>query len=227
MSSPLHVAIIMDGNGRWAQAHGWPRVEGHRVGAETVRRIVEVAPSLGIGTLTLYAFSADNWKRPPLEVRALMKLFQVYLEREVRLLAEKSVRFTAIGRRDRLPAHLVRDLEAAEATTAHGTRLNLRLAVDYSSRDALVEAARQAPDSREALQRLLGSACDVDILIRTGGEQRLSDFLLWESAYAELFFTKTAWPDFGESELRSVVDEFNRRQRRFGGIEPMAAYAVR
>lgn len=218
----LHVAVIMDGNGRWAQARGLPRIAGHRAGAESVRRTVEAAPGLGIGTLTLYAFSADNWKRPQHEIKALFGLFARYLREETGKLAEKGVRFEMIGRRDRLPAGLVRLAEQTERATARGDRLRLRVAVDYSSRDAIVEAARRLQSSqvadRESFRNALGGAPDVDLLIRTSGEQRLSDFLLWECAYAELLFTPVAWPDFGEEQLRQGVEDFRKRQRRFGGL---------
>jgi undecaprenyl diphosphate synthase len=222
MTPRLHVAVIMDGNGRWAQARGLPRLAGHRAGAESVRRAVEAAPGIGIGTLTLYAFSADNWKRPQAEVKALFGLFARYLRSETRKLAEKGVRFEMIGRRDRLPRPLVELVEQSERATAKGERLHLRVAVDYSSRDAILEAARRLQSSahpdREAFRQALGGAPDVDLLVRTSGEQRLSDFLLWECAYAELLFTPVAWPDFGEEHLRAGVEDFSRRQRRFGGL---------
>jgi undecaprenyl diphosphate synthase len=207
--SSLHIAIIMDGNGRWAAARNLPRFEGHRAGAEALRRIVETAPRLNIGTLTVYAFSADNWKRPPEEVDALMLLLACYFEREAPRLRDAGVRITVIGRRDRLPDPLLRAIEQAEATTQHCTSLEFRLAVDYSARAAIIEAARQG-----ALEQTI----PVDLLIRTGGEQRLSDFLLWESAYAELIFTRRMWPDFTPAALRSAVGEFHHRDRRFGAV---------
>lgn len=227
--STLHVGVIMDGNGRWATARGRPREWGHRQGAKAVRRLVEVAPDRGIGALTLYAFSSDNWSRPPGEVRFLMRLFRRYLRSEVEELAENGVRLQVIGRRDRLEPTLVRAIEEAEARAAGGERLLLRLAVDYSGRDALVEAARllrgnEAPD-REAFRHAMGRALhtgepalDVDLLIRTGGEKRLSDFLLWESAYAELVFTPRMWPDFQPADLDAALREYARRERRFGGL---------
>lgn len=222
MNAKLHVAVIMDGNGRWAQARGLPRVAGHKAGAESVRRAVEAAPGLGVGTLTLYAFSSDNWKRPETEVRALFGLFARYLRSETRKLLEQGVRFEMIGRRDRLPAPLVALVEESEQATARGARLHLRVAVDYSSRDAIIEAARRLQSSgepdREAFREALGGAPDVDLLIRTSGEQRLSDFLLWECAYAELLFTPVAWPDFREEHLRAGIEELSHRQRRFGGL---------
>ena len=230
----LHVAIIMDGNGRWATARGWPRVAGHRAGGDTVRRVIEAGPGIGIGTLTLYAFSADNWARPRREVAALMELLSEYLRREIPRCVKEGVRVHFIGRRDRIPERLVRAMRAAEATTAPGRVLQLRLAVDYSARDAIVRAAqRMTPDqpaTRENFARLIGeveqpeaSAPEVDLLIRTGGEQRLSDFLLWESAYAELCFSPTMWPDFSIQELEEAIQDFRARQRRFGGLPEQAA----
>src|SRR5512140_2414122 len=174
---PRHVAIIMDGNGRWASRRRLPRTAGHRRGADAVRRVVEAACGRGIGVLTLYAFSSDNWKRPPREVACLLALFRRYLDGEARELAERGVRLLVIGRRDRLPAALLGAVERCEAATRGGTALELRIAVDYSSRDAILSAAARAGHelSRERFQRLLG-APDVDLLVRTGGEQRLSDF---------------------------------------------------
>jgi len=207
--SSLHVAIIMDGNGRWAAARALPRFEGHRAGAEALRRIVESAPRLNIGILTVYAFSADNWKRPPEEVDALMLLLACYFEREAPRMRDAGVRITVIGRRDRLPDPLLRAIEHAEATTRYCTELEFRLAIDYSARAAIVEAARRGE---------LEESIPVDLLIRTGGEQRLSDFLLWESAYAELVFTRRMWPDFTPAALRAAVGEFHHRDRRFGAV---------
>jgi undecaprenyl diphosphate synthase len=213
----MHVAIIMDGNGRWANARGLPRVAGHRVGVEAVRRAVEAAPGLGIKVLTLYAFSADNWRRPPLEVSALMRLLGHYLTQETTRCIANGVRLEAIGRRDRLPASVVRMIEEAERKTAAGSKLRLRLAIDYSARRAIQEAASQVRDeSPEEWSKLLGP--DVDLLIRTSGEQRLSDFLLWESAYAEIVFTQRMWPEFGPDDLAGAVAEFHRRDRRFGAV---------
>src|SRR5216110_1133299 len=207
-SSSLHVAIIMDGNGRWAARRGLPRAAGHRAGADAVRRIVEAAPDQGVTALTLFAFSADNWKRPASEVATLMRLFARHLLTETPRLVENGVRLEVIGRRDRLPAPLVAAIRAAEHATAAGTRLGLRLAVDYSARAAIAD------------RRILP---DVDLLIRTGGEQRLSDFLLWECAYAELYFTETMWPDFGAADVAAAVAEFHSRERRFGGLPDAAA----
>jgi undecaprenyl diphosphate synthase len=214
----LHVAIIMDGNGRWASRRGMPRVAGHRAGANSVRRTVEAAPDLDISTLTLYAFSEDNWSRPQREVSALMKLLGRYLVQETDRCIANGVRLTAIGRRDRLPAPLVALLEESERKTAHGRRLLLRLAIDYSARQAILDAARRAPAnvSEEQFSALVGP--DVDLLIRTSGEQRLSDFLLWECAYAEMIFTSRMWPDFSPTDLAQAVSEFHSRERRFGAV---------
>ena len=232
-SDGLHVAVIMDGNGRWASLRGRPRVSGHREGAKAVKRVVEAAPGLGIGTLTLYAFSSDNWGRPPREVTALMRLFRSYLASETARLVENGVRLRVVGRRDRLSDPLRRAVEGAEAATAGGTRLLLRLAIDYSSRDALLRAAALAggrEPSRDEMAALLARAIgdeapvrDVDLLVRTGGEQRLSDFLLWESAYAELFFTPRMWPDFDAGALGEAVSWFHGRERRFGKVPQAAA----
>lgn len=210
----------MDGNGRWAAARGLPRVAGHRAGADAVRRVVEAAPALGISTLTLYAFSSDNWQRPAPEVAALMKLFGAYLLSETNRCVGEGVRLQIIGRRDRLPAGLLATVAQSEAATSRGRTLHLRIAVDYSARDAIVSAAaklrKERKPSRDSFSHLLGR--DVDLLIRTGGEQRLSDFLLWESAYAELVFTRRMWPDFDKSALEAALREFSGRERRFGGL---------
>lgn len=225
----LHVAIIMDGNGRWATARGLPRVAGHRAGAEVVREIVRSAPRLGIAKLTLFAFSSDNWRRPPGEVAAIMALLGRYLRRERRRFADAEIRLSVIGRRDRLPLGLAEEIADAERMTASGRRLHLRLAVDYSARAAILHAAARfaeaAEPTPEGFGALItpGSATDtVDLLIRSGGEKRLSDFLLWESAYAELFFTDKMWPEFGPDDLEAAVADFRGRDRRFGGLARVA-----
>jgi len=203
----IHAAIIMDGSGRWAAARGLPRSAGHYEGVEAVRRTVAAAPALGIGTLTLHAFSSDNWQRPSCEVRELMHIFEEFLRSSVAEWVDAGIRVSVIGRRDRLEPALLAAIEAAEAATQEGRRLHLRLAIDYSARDAIFCAARSLAQCVEAtpaeFARLLaavahdrGSAPDLDLLIRTGGEQRLSDFMLWECAYAELVFTDRMWPDF-------------------------------
>ena len=221
----LHAAIIMDGNGRWATERGLPRVAGHRAGAAALRRTVEAAPSCGIGTLTVYAFSADNWRRPPDEVGALMRLFHNYLRRELDRCMQEGVRISVIGRRDRLPRILLPAIEEAEAFTARSSVLHLRIAVDYSSRDEILRAAQQpgATHSRDSFAAALG-AKDVDLVIRTANEQRLSDFLLWECAYAEFVFTDRLWPDFNTEDLAAAVREFHGRERKFGAL-PTAASA--
>jgi undecaprenyl diphosphate synthase len=209
----------MDGNGRWALGRGLPRVAGHRAGAESVRRVVKAAPAAGVGILTLFAFSSDNWRRPCYEVEALMGMLTRYLEDETDECAQQGIRLELIGRRDRLAPALREAIVRSEAATAVGTRLRLRVAVDYSARDAILAAARGVKElSREALGKALGPP--VDLLIRTGGERRLSDFLLWESAYAELLFTRVMWPDFDAADLHAAVREFRGRERRFGAVPP-------
>jgi undecaprenyl diphosphate synthase len=232
----MHVAVIMDGNGRWAQARGLPRTAGHRAGARAVRRIVEAAPDAGIRTLTLYAFSSDNWKRPREEVTQLMRLFLRYLQRETERCRTQGVRVTVIGRRDRLPDVLRRAIERTERETAGGEVLHLRIAIDYSARDTIVAAAASGAGAglnRTTFASALGAAmhageapADVDLLIRTGGEQRLSDFLLWECAYAELHFTSCRWPDFDAVALEDALREYAQRERRFGAVEAVRERAA-
>jgi undecaprenyl diphosphate synthase len=227
----LHVAIIMDGNGRWATRRGLPRVAGHRAGIASVQRIVERAPDIGIGCLTLYAFSSDNWRRPTAEVDRIFWLLRAFLRLETARLKQRAARLEVIGRRDRLPMPALRAIEKAERETAGGGRLHLRVAIDYSSREAIVHAIAAAISAEGAemahcsdhlgqrlRQALTGKSGDVDLLIRTGGEKRLSDFLLWECAYAELLFTERMWPDFSEADLEAALDEFRHRERRFGGV---------
>ena len=231
----MHVAIIMDGNGRWATSRSLPRSAGHTAGVRAARAVVESAVRAGVGTLTLYAFSSDNWSRPRPEVIALMRLFRRSLLVESKRCLENGVRLSIVGRRDRLPASLRQTIIQAEAMTASGRNLHLRVAVDYSSRDAILRATAKAKDSaapltRERFAQLLADVDhdpapvrDVDLLIRTGGEKRLSDFLLWECAYAELVFSPTMWPDFTESDLVRAVQEFEGRERRFGRVPAQAA----
>ena len=229
----LHVAIIMDGNGRWARERGRPRTFGHRAGAQQVRKITEAAPDLGVGTLTLYAFSSDNWQRPGPEVSALMRLFRAYLAAETERCIANGIRLGIIGRRDRLATPLRLAIDAAEAATADGDRMYMRIALDYSARDGIVHAAAHIdsvePTRGEFAQALAHAVhesepvSDVDLLIRTGGEQRLSDFLLWEAAYAELYFTPRMWPDFGPTDLAAAIRDFRGRERRFGRVLEAAA----
>jgi undecaprenyl diphosphate synthase len=214
----------MDGNGRWAERRGMGRAAGHRAGATAVERIVAAAPASNITVLTLFAFSSDNWRRPLPEVTGLLRLFGRFLRGERGRAVANGVAVTVIGKRERLPEWLCADIEATEAATASGRRLALRLAVDYSARDEILRAAAglattPANMTRERFAELLsGGVPPVDLLIRTGGEYRLSDFLLWECAYAELFFSPTMWPDFTPAELQRIVTEFRGRDRRFGGV---------
>ncbi len=234
---PQHVAIIMDGNGRWAARRGLPRVAGHRAGIASVRRIVEHASDAGIRCLTLYAFSSDNWRRPSAEVQSIFWLLRAFLRLQTTRLRDRGARLEVIGRRDRLPAAALSAIENSERATVGGTGLHLRVAIDYSSRDAIARAAFNAADALgprrfmspdlfgPMLTRSLTADCgDVDLLIRTGGEKRLSDFLLWECAYAELLFTDRMWPEFDESDLDAAIADFSHRQRRFGAVpEPAPA----
>jgi undecaprenyl diphosphate synthase len=223
----LHVAIISDGNGRWATSRGLPRSAGHRAGAQAARRIIAAAPGLGIHTLTLFALSSANWKRPPAEVNAILRLLHEYLLTETSNCMAEGVRLSIIGRRDRMPATLRDTIADSEAATANGTRLHLRMAVDYSAREAIFHAAcrfykvtKLSPDSfGDVLSEVLrGGSTDVDLLIRTGGEQRLSDFLLWECAFAEFVFTPKRWPDFAVTDLEAALHEFYNRERTRGAL---------
>ncbi len=224
----LHVGIIMDGNGRWATRRQLTRLHGHRAGVEAIRRVVEAAPHQDVGTLTLYAFSSDNWRRPKAEVTGLMTLLRSYLADEIESLVRNGVRLTVIGRRDRLPFGLADAIADAEAATAAGDVLHLRVAIDYSARDAILNAAAQAGAMRNLTRADFAGLItgepglrDVDLVIRTSGEKRLSDFLLWESAYAELHFTERMWPDFGAEDLAEALRSFHGRERRFGGLQPL------
>ena len=229
----LHVAVIMDGNGRWACARGLPRSQGHLAGVEAVRRVAAAAPGLGISTLTLHAFSAHNWERSREEVRALFEIFEDFLRTEIPQWLLNGVRVSVIGRRNRIPSTLRDAIANAERETAPGRNLRLRLAIDYSSRDALIGAAvclKAAHDLPEyAFERCLGAqngggaVPDVDLLIRAGGEQRLSDFMLWECAFAELYFTRELWPDFDADSLAEAIRDFHSRDRRFGRVTEAVA----
>jgi undecaprenyl diphosphate synthase len=223
----LHVAIISDGNGRWATARGLPRSAGHRAGAESARRVIAAAPRLAIHTLTLFALSSANWKRPAAEVSAILRLLHEYLLEETSHCVEEGVRLSVIGRRDRIPAALRQAMADSEAATLSGRRLHLRLAIDYSAREAIYHAAcrfyKVTELSQESFSNVLaevlrGGSTEVDLLIRTGGEQRLSDFLLWECAFAEFVFLPKRWPDFSASDLESAVQEFGRRERTRGAL---------
>jgi undecaprenyl diphosphate synthase len=229
----MHVAIIMDGNGRWATHRGLPRAAGHAEGAKSVRMVVETAARAGIDTLTLYAFSAANWARPPAEISALMKLFGQYLFSETRRCVEQSICVNVIGRRDRLSDNLLRSIEQSERLSESCTGMHLRVAVDYSSQYSLTKAAELAARGAAANTELTAddierslhevdhsarAAGPVDLLIRTGNERRLSDFLLWECAYAELHFSDCLWPDFDEARFRRALSDYAGRQRRFGGL---------
>jgi undecaprenyl diphosphate synthase len=223
----LHVAIISDGNGRWATSRGLPRSAGHRAGAEAASRIIEAAPRMGIHTLTLFALSSANWKRPASEVNAILRLLHEYLLTETSHCLEEGVRLSIIGRRDRLPVTLRQVISDSEAATANGTRLHLRLAIDYSAREAIYHAAcrfyKVTKLSPESFSDVLaevhrGGSTEVDLLIRTGGEQRLSDFLLWECAFAEFVFLQKRWPDFTVADLQKAIDEFSQRERTRGAL---------
>jgi len=222
----MHVAIIMDGNGRWAERRGLARSAGHRAGARAVRRIVETAARSSLEVLTLYAFSADNWSRPTQEIASLMRLLKRYLVSEAARCVQNGVRLTVIGRRDRLSADLVRTIENTERLTATGEGLQLRLAIDYSARESIIRAAAlvRGDCTQREFERCLADAVNsdidapVDLLIRTGGERRLSDFLLWECAYAELVFVDAYWPDFDEAAFDDALRQFAHRDRRFGGL---------
>jgi undecaprenyl diphosphate synthase len=229
-TAPTHVAIIMDGNGRWAAARGLPRVAGHRAGAEAVRRTIQAAADLGVQWLTLYAFSSENWRRPLAEVMDLTGLLRHFLKSEIAELKEKGVRLRFIGDRDRFERDIALDLGAAERDTAHNTRLNLVLALSYGARAEIAAAARAVAEAALAgtldpakldeagFARFLSTSGipDPDLIIRTSGEQRLSNFLLWQSAYAELVFLDLLWPDFGPAEFAAALTEYARRERRFG-----------
>jgi undecaprenyl diphosphate synthase len=224
---------MMDGNGRWAAARGFPRTAGHEAGVKSMHRAVKAAVEQGIATLTLYAFSSNNWQRPKSEVKALMELFRRDLRKEIKQLIRAGIRLSVIGRRDRLPTDLVTAIKHAEGATFSGKRLHLRIAIDYSARDAILAAAARLDGAdgltHEDFGRLVtGEAdlCNVDLVIRTGGEKRLSDFLLWECAYAELYFTTCYWPDFSEDDFAAALADFRERDRRFGGLNTSNASAA-
>jgi len=229
---PHHVAIIMDGNGRWAKARGLPRVAGHRRGAGAVRRVIRGAGELGIPVLTLFAFSTENWTRPADEVSDLMGLLRHYLRHELEELGRNGARLRVIGERSRLAPDIVSDIADAEQRTRSNTRIDVNICINYGSRDEIVRAARclarkvalgeldpaQIDEDRFERELLTAGVPDPDLLIRTSGEQRISNFLLWQCAYAELVFVDTLWPDFGKEHLERAVAEFRRRERRYGGV---------
>lgn len=231
-SGPHHVAIIMDGNGRWAKARGLPRVAGHRRGADAVRRVVRGAGELGIPVLTLFAFSTENWTRPADEVADLMGLLRHYLRSELDELRKNGARLRVIGNRDGLAADIVRDIAEAETMTAGNARIDVNICINYGSRDEILRATRRlaqrvaageitAEDiDQQSFERELLTAGlpDPDLLIRTSGEQRISNFLLWQCAYSELVFVDTLWPDFGKEHLERAIAEFRKRERRYGGV---------
>lgn len=231
-SGPTHVAIIMDGNGRWAKARGLPRVAGHRRGADAVRRVVRGAGELGIPVLTLFAFSTENWSRPADEVSDLMGLLRHYLRSELEELRKNGARLRVIGNREGLAADIVRDIAEAERVTAANTRIDVNICINYGSRDEIIHAARNLARRVEAgeltadridhdcfeRELLTAGVPDPDLLVRTSGEQRISNFLLWQCAYAELVFVDTLWPDFGKEHLEQAIAEFRRRERRYGGV---------
>ena len=232
---PAHIAIIMDGNGRWARRRNLPRVAGHRAGLEAVRTTVETCARLGIQALTLYAFSAENWKRPRAEVDTLWRLLRLYLSRELPEILGNGIRFTCMGRMDQLPAQVRQELEAAIDATAHNSGMRLNVALNYSGRAELVDALnaivedarlegrlRELRVDEEAIAARLYTAGlpDPDLLIRTSGEMRISNFLLWQIAYAELYVTETLWPDFRQTDLLHAILDYQKRDRRFGGLNP-------
>lgn len=234
---PRHVAIIMDGNGRWARKRGLPRVAGHKVGLESVRAMVRACSSWGVSHLTLYAFSSENWRRPKDEVSFLMKLLQVYLRQELKELHENRVRLNAIGRLQQLPAAARAELKRSITKLSKNDGLVLTLALNYGGQQDIVDAAKKAAAllAKKKLKRLdeasfsglLSTAGlpDVDLVIRTSGELRLSNFLLWQTAYAEVYFTPTLWPDFRQPQLLEALKDFARRERRFGDVAPRSPNA--
>jgi undecaprenyl diphosphate synthase len=230
----MHVAIIMDGNGRWAARRHLPRTAGHRAGAKAIDAVVAAAARQGVDTLTLYAFSADNWNRPTAEVNALFTLLRRHLLTQTQRCLERSIRINIIGRRDRLDAGLRRSIERSESATAHCSGMHLRIAIDYSAQYSLLETCRRLQletgidksrfvEQLAAVDHAIAPVPEVDLLIRTGGEKRLSDFLLWESAYAELHFVECLWPDFDEPAFEQALAEYARRDRRFGRIPAASA----
>ncbi|HYC68768.1 polyprenyl diphosphate synthase [Brevundimonas sp.] len=236
---PRHVALIMDGNGRWAQARGLPRAMGHREGVQALKRTVQAAPALGIRCLTVFGFSTENWRRPAEEVSDLMGLVRAYVASDLKRLEREGVRVRILGRRDGLPEDIARIVEHTEASTAHNDQFLLQVAFNYGGRADIVDAAQRyvdrvrageatAPLDEETLGLGLSTAGGppVDVIVRTSGEQRLSNFLLWEAAYAELVYQNVLWPDYGPEALADVVEQYRNRDRRFGGLAPAPALAA-
>jgi len=231
---PRHIAIIMDGNGRWAQSRGLPRIEGHRRGAETVRIITEECARLDLAQLTLFAFSSENWRRPREEVDFLMELYRLHLIQERPTILKNNIRFRTIGRREGIPAEVLAEVDRTIEMSAANTGMTLCLAVNYGGRQEIADAARRL--AAQAARQEIGPAAiteesfaaaldtagmpDPDLLIRTAGEMRLSNFLLWQTSYAEIWVTETFWPDFRESDLWTAIHDFSKRKRRFGGLGP-------
>lgn len=234
MTIPNHVAIIMDGNGRWAQQKGLPRRKGHKKGVSTLKKIAKAAGEMGINFLTVYAFSTENWKRPDKEVNFLLNLFENTIKNELDALKENNVHINVIGRKDTLPSNIVNQIKYLENKTAKEKDLILNIAFNYGGRAEIVDTAKKIMKDEVEIEKLdekmfssylyLNNIPDVELLIRTGGEQRLSNFLLWESAYAELYFTDVYWPDFSKENLQQAIDEFNQRNRKFGSLNEDGDY---
>ena len=222
---PKHIAIIMDGNGRWAKERGLNRTAGHEEGAKTVRKITQYCSDIGVKYLTLYAFSTENWNRPKLEVEFLMKLLERYLKKEIEVYLKNNIKFKAIGDLDKFSKSLQNTIFETQNKTANCTGLTQVLALNYGSKNEIIRAIKKLNEQQLEINEENFESCldtagmgDVDILIRTSGEVRLSNYLLWQNAYAEMFFTQTYWPDFNESELDDILSDFSNRERRFGGI---------
>ena len=222
---PKHLAIIMDGNGRWAKERGLNRTAGHEEGARTVRKITSYCASLGVKYLTLYAFSTENWERPKLEVEFLMKLLEKYLKKELEVYLKNNIRFKAIGDLSRFSKNLQEIIKITQISTSQCSGLTQVLALNYGSKNEIIRAVKKLNEKNLEVNEKNLESCldtaemgDVDVLIRTSGEVRLSNYLLWQNAYSEMFFTQTFWPDFSETELDDILSDFSKRERRFGGI---------
>ncbi len=225
---PRHVGIIMDGNGRWAELRGLPRIEGHRQGVERVKEIIEASVEIGLKALTLYAFSIENWRRPSSEVSTLMKLLEVYLKKEIEVLAKKDIVFKTIGEVERLPEHIQKIIKDAISRTSGNKGMVLNMALSYSGRNEILRAVKKILNAglkpQEITEEVFNTYLDTvglpppDLIIRTSGEMRISNFLLWQSAYSEFFFTDTLWPDFTKDEFLLAIQDYQQRERRFGAI---------